>query len=133
MESDDAGRAHHESHRIGVAQILGRLTTVHFGLWGVPAHVRRLTRVRRGVNAKIGLYHAYLVLDQQRRHAAPAASMRYVAGGRGERSGAEGDCCVTVAGRGMRAHRAGGGVRGTRRGRVAYNVGRWMNGRRTIR
>jgi hypothetical protein len=40
LESDDAGRAHHESHRIGVAQIVGRLTTVHFGLWGVPAHVR---------------------------------------------------------------------------------------------
>jgi hypothetical protein len=65
LESDAAGLAGHKRRRNRVEQIFGRLTTLSFGLWALPPHVRRLDRVQRWANAKIALYHAYLALKQQ--------------------------------------------------------------------
>lgn len=60
LEGTAAGLKAHDKHRIRIEQIFGRMTTVSFGMWGLPPSVRRLLRVRRWVNAKIALYHLYL-------------------------------------------------------------------------
>lgn len=60
LEGTAMGLKSHDKNRIRVEQIFGRLTTVPFGVWGLPPSVRRLARVRRWVNAKIALYHLYL-------------------------------------------------------------------------
>lgn len=62
LEATTDGLRRHCNHRIRVEQIFGRLTTVAFGLWSLPPSVRRLDRVRRYVDAKITLYHVYLVM-----------------------------------------------------------------------
>jgi len=62
LEITDSGQREHERHRVRVEQIFGRMTMVAFGLWGLPPSVRRLDRVRRFVNAKVALYHAYIAL-----------------------------------------------------------------------
>jgi hypothetical protein len=70
LEQAPEGRKAHDRHRIRVEQIFGRLTTVCFGLWGLPAHVRRLERVERWVRAKLALYHLHAATSNRRQRAA---------------------------------------------------------------
>ncbi len=51
----------HRRKRIRIEQVLGHLTNLSFGLAPLPNCVRRLGRVTRWVEAKILLYHIYLV------------------------------------------------------------------------
>lgn len=51
---------YHKQHRNRIEQVFGHLTNLPFGLAPLPNWVRRQTRVKRWVAAKIILYHLYL-------------------------------------------------------------------------
>ena len=66
LEHTPGGLAAHRRVRNRVEQSLAHLTNLPCGLWALPNFVRRLTRVRLWVAAKIVLYHLHKVLTLQR-------------------------------------------------------------------
>jgi hypothetical protein len=63
LEQTPGGLADHKRRRNRVEQVLAHLGNLSFGLWALPPFVRRLSRVRPWVAAKITLYHLHLVLQ----------------------------------------------------------------------
>lgn len=57
LEQTEQGLRNHKRHRIRAEQSFALLSNLSFGLWALPNSVRRLTRVRLWVAAKILLYH----------------------------------------------------------------------------
>jgi hypothetical protein len=70
LEQTPGGLSRHKRHRNRVEQTLARLSSLPFGLWALPNFVRRLSRVRCWVTAKITLYH---LRQTQIHHSAAAA------------------------------------------------------------
>lgn len=70
LEQSPAARAEHRRRRNRIEQILAHLTNLPCGLWALPNFVRRLSRVRRWIRAKVILYHLNQVLLQEVRRAA---------------------------------------------------------------
>jgi hypothetical protein len=73
LEKTPGGLPKHKRQRNRVEQTLAHLTNLSFGLWALPNHVRRLSRVQMWVAAKVTLYHLHKVLALSR-SAAPAAA-----------------------------------------------------------
>ena len=72
LERTPGGLADHKRRRNRVEQVLAHLGNLPFGLSALPPFVRRLSRVRLWVMAKITLYHLHLV--QVQTLAAPRAA-----------------------------------------------------------
>ena len=60
LERTPGGLAEHKRRRNRVEQVLAHLGNLPFGLAALPPFVRRLSRVRLWVMAKITLYHLHL-------------------------------------------------------------------------
>lgn len=60
LEQTAGGKANHKRRRNRVEQVLAHLCNLPFGLSALPGFVRRLSRVRLWVAAKITLYHLHL-------------------------------------------------------------------------
>jgi hypothetical protein len=61
LEQTPGGLTEHKRRRNRVEQVFAHLGNLSFGLWALPPFVRRLSRVRLWVMAKITLYHLHLV------------------------------------------------------------------------
>jgi hypothetical protein len=73
LEGDPQHLKAHKLQRNGVEQRLAHLTNLPCcDLWGLPNHVRHLTRVSRWVSTKIMLYHLYKYLALSKPSAAAA-------------------------------------------------------------
>jgi hypothetical protein len=67
LERTPGGRREFGRLRLGVEQAFGLMT--HLGLGALPPWVRRLRRVRMWVMGKVIVYHAHLLLQDERRAA----------------------------------------------------------------
>jgi len=65
LEGDGIALKTHRRLRVAVEQCFAHLTNLPFGLSPLPNFVRRLTRVRLWLSAKITLYHLHLNLNQR--------------------------------------------------------------------
>ena len=63
LEQTPGALADHKRRRTRVEQVLAHLGNLSFGLWALPPFVRRRSRVRPWVAAKITRYHLHLVLQ----------------------------------------------------------------------
>jgi hypothetical protein len=62
LEQSKQALREHRGIRAGVERCIGHLTNLPFGLWALPNFVRRRSRVKRWVSAKIALFHLHRLL-----------------------------------------------------------------------